>query len=328
MYTIGDNQEILRRYKPNVRFSEIYGNIKAKEQLGEIIDYFKSNKKGARYKEFGARLKKGVLLYGPPGTGKTMLAKALATEANVSFIYRCASEFIERYVGVGSARVRELFYTAEQMQPCIVFIDELDTLGARTRDHETETNPASYIESSGTINQLLVELDGFKEREDVVVIAATNNVFAIDPAILRSGRFDVRIETKLPDADERAGIIRKKLERAKTAVDRATIERLALEYQNITGADIETIVNEALYIAVRKKFDSLTNQCLIEAFEEFKINQDKYNTQREEMKQHYKDLQTKRIKGLKDEDKPDEPKKEDTTNEEQLTELKEIKEPK
>lgn len=311
-----------------MHFSEIYGNVKAKEQLGEIIDYFKSNKKGIRYKEFGARLKKGVLLYGPPGTGKTMLAKALATEANVAFIYRCAAEFIERYVGVGSSRVRELFYTAEQMQPCIVFIDELDTLGARMRDHEREDNPASYIESSGTINQLLVELDGFKEREDVVVIAATNNVFAIDPAILRSGRFDVRIETKLPDADERAGIIIKKLERAKTAVDRATIERLALENPNLTGADIDTIVNEALYIAVRKKFDSLTNQCLIEAFEEFKANEQKYRDQRENMKSRYKEAQKKEPKQHAFEDKAEEQESEQPGTKEPLEELQEIKQPK
>lgn len=254
-----------------MRFNDIFGNTRAKEQLSEIIDFFKHNKQGNKFKSIGAKLKKGVLLYGPPGTGKTMLAKALAGEASVNFLYRCASEFIEKFVGVGSARVRELFYLADSLKPCIIFIDEIDTLGSRVRGSIKDNHNAN-MEINSTVNQLLVELDGFRDREDIVVIAATNNIHAIDPALIRSGRFDVKIETKLPDAFERAGIISKKLEKVKSAVDLETITNLASEFDDLTGADIDSIVNEALYITVRKQEKVVSNQSILTAFQEFELN--------------------------------------------------------
>ena len=232
-----------------------------KAQFRETISYFKSDK--SKYKAIGARLKKGILLYGPSGTGKTLMAKAVAGECDVNFIYQSASEFMDKYIGVGSARVRDLFRKARELQPCIVFIDEIDALGSRVLD-KTLVDQSASIEKNNTINQLLTELDGFKDLKDIFVIAATNNIDAIDTSLLRAGRFDRKIGTRIPDLEERQGIFSKKLEKMKHEVTDAGI-RTAAAVSEFTGADIDAIVNEAAFISLRKELNSITDESLIES---------------------------------------------------------------
>lgn len=188
--------------KEKLKFSDIAGLDYAKHQLQEIIDYLRDPTK---YLKVGARLRKGVLIYGPPGTGKTMLAKAVSGESNCSFLYTTASEFVEMYVGVGARRVRDLFAQARKNAPCIIFLDEIDGIGAKRSNNSGEG--ASDQERSTTLNQLLTEMDGFREIENVVVIAATNREKLLDDALVRSGRFDTKIKVNLPNEDDRNGVL-------------------------------------------------------------------------------------------------------------------------
>jgi len=180
------------------------GNNAAKEAILEIIDYIK---KPDLYKEAGIRMPKGVLLYGPPGTGKTLIAKAAAQEAGIPVIYSSGSEFVEVFVGLGAKRIRELFNQARQMSPCMIFIDEIDAVGY-TRGHSNALQNGGHREMETTLNQLLNEMDGFEENDRIIVVAATNLASSLDPALQRPGRFDHKIEIKLPNALDRKEIIK------------------------------------------------------------------------------------------------------------------------
>lgn len=188
-----------------------------------------------------------MLLYGPSGTGKTMLAKALANEAGVNFIYKSAAQFVEMYVGVGPRRIRDLFDVAKEKSPCIIFIDEIDAIGSRTV--ETDSFGKNNDERNATVNQLLVEMDGFDESDQVVVIAATNREKFLDFALVRSGRFDLKVKIDLPGEKDRSGILKVKLERIKHQVNFEEVDEFGKLSQGLSGADIDAVVNEAVYIS-------------------------------------------------------------------------------
>lgn len=219
--------------------------------MRQIISYFDSPEE---YTSVGARIRRGVLLYGPSGTGKTMLAKALANEAGVNFIYKSASQFVEKYVGVGPRRIRDLFDIAKENSPCIVFIDEIDAIGARTV--ETDHFGSNNDERNATVNQLLVEMDGFEENDLVVVMAATNREKFLDFALVRSGRFDLKIQVHLPVLRERVGILKLKLESKRERVSfrkelgEEGLEEICKEIVGFSGADIDAAINEAVYKAI------------------------------------------------------------------------------
>lgn len=244
-----------------VYFRDIYGHENIKKDLTQIVDYFKNP---LSFSKLGAKLRKGVLLYGPSGTGKTMLAKALANEAGIKFLYRSASEFVEMYVGVGPRRIRDLFLEAKMNSPCIVFIDEIDALGSRSvsKDEFGRSNE----ERNATVNQILVEIDGFEESDRVVVIAATNREKFLDFALVRSGRFDLKFRVNLPDAEERAGIYALKLERARWQGSVNNIEEVAGLSEGFSGADIEAAVNEAIYASLGKEKGFVDGEDLMEGF--------------------------------------------------------------
>ena len=253
-----------KKAKP-IKFDDIYGYEETKKDLKEIIDYMRAPDK---YRAAGARIRRGVLLYGPSGTGKTMLAKALANEAGVSFIYQSATEFLEVYVGVGPKRVRDLFDNARKMAPCIVFLDELDAVGKRF----TKTSLKDNYETNATINQLLVEMDGFEETDQVVVIAASNREKFIETALLRSGRFDLKIKVDLPSRDDRAGILKKKLEAITHAITEVDIQDFAQNSEGFCGADIDTAVNECVLLAMRESRPTSEKQDLVKALDKIKSN--------------------------------------------------------
>ena len=255
-------------YKTNIYFKDIYGMDDVKVQLGEIIDYLKGN---VRYKNIGARLRKGVLLYGPSGTGKTMLAKAVAGESDANFIYKSAPEFVDKYVGVGADRVRSLFELAESMTPCIIFIDEIDALGKRMK-HKSGLNYNYSMDMTNTINQLLSELDGFKHRENIVVIAATNNQQNVDPSLIRAGRFDLRIRTKLPDFGIRKGILQIKAKRVKNNISEDVFNFLSENTEGYSGADLEAMINESSYIALRNSKEIVDDESIKKALDFMKDN--------------------------------------------------------
>lgn len=230
----------------NIRFDDIAGIKEVKEDLLEIIDYLKNPSK---YQAMGIHLPKGVLLVGPPGVGKTMIAKAIAGEANVPFFYQSGSSFAQIYVGVGAKRVRELFYKAKANAPSIIFIDEIDAVGkARggNRNDERET----------TLNQLLTEMDGFEDSKGVIVVGATNRIEILDSALLRAGRFDRRIYIDLPDFEERLKIIELYLKDKNHSVD---IYEIARQTVGFSGASIASLVNEASLNALRKNSKTITN---------------------------------------------------------------------
>ncbi len=228
--------------RPNCTFANVAANEEALQSLSELRDYLKDPEKFLRY---GARMPKGVLLYGPPGTGKTLLARALAGEAGVPFFVMSGSDFVEKYVGVGASRVRELFRKARKAGRCVVFIDEIDALGKR-RDEATG-------ERDQTLNALLSEMSGFHTGDGVVVIAATNRIEAMDPALLRPGRFDRQIEVGLPGRRQRLSILR--LHSAgKPMEDDVSLEELASQTVSFSGASLENLLNEAaLRAAIRGK---------------------------------------------------------------------------
>ena len=227
----------------NVRFTDVAGVDEAKEELREVIDFLKTP---ARFGRLGAKLPKGVLLVGPPGTGKTLLARAVAGEAGVPFFSISGSDFVEMFVGVGAARVRDLFEQAKQKAPCIIFIDELDALG-KARG----MGPVAHEEREQTLNQLLVELDGFDTRVGVILMAATNRPEILDPALLRAGRFDRQVLVDRPDKPARLEIL--KLHARKVSIEStADLDVIAAMTAGFVGADLANIINEAALLGVRQ----------------------------------------------------------------------------
>jgi len=225
-------------------FEDVAGADEEKEELQEIIDFLKNPKK---YIELGARIPKGVLLVGPPGTGKTLIARAVAGEANVPFYFVSGSDFLEMFVGVGASRVRDMFKTAKQNAPCILFIDEIDAVG---RQRGTGLG-GGHDEREQTLNQLLVEMDGFGHNSGVIVLAATNRVDILDPALMRPGRFDRQIYVGTPDIKGRVAILRVH-SRKKKINPKITFEEIARRTPGFTGADLENLMNEAALLAARE----------------------------------------------------------------------------
>ena len=244
--------------KPKVTFKDVAGIDEVKEEVAEIVDFLKNPKK---YQQLGGRIPKGVLLAGAPGTGKTLLAKAIAGEANVPFLSVSGSEFVEMFVGVGASRVRDLFEQAKKHAPCIVFIDEIDAVG-RKRGAGVS---GGHDEREQTLNQLLVEMDGFESSDGIIVIAATNRPDILDPALLRPGRFDRQIFVPLPDVKGRLEIL-KIHTRNKPLAEDVDLEVIARSTPGFSGADLANIVNEAALIAARKNHGKIT----MEDFEEAK----------------------------------------------------------
>ena len=241
-----------------IRFADVAGEDEAKELLGEIVDFLHDPEK---YREIGARLPKGALLVGPPGTGKTLLAKAVAGEANVPFFSIAGSEFVEMFVGRGAAKVRDLFKQANEKAPCIVFIDEIDTIGKK-RDGQVAGND----EREQTLNQLLTEMDGFDGSKGVVVLAATNRPDSLDPALLRPGRFDRRIPVELPDLQGRIDILKVHARKIRLAED-VDFTPIAKTAAGASGAELANIVNEAALRAVRDGRKYATQEDLQESVE-------------------------------------------------------------
>ena len=242
-----------------IKFADVAGEDEAKESLAEIVDYLHDP---GKYTAAGAAMPKGVLLVGPPGTGKTMLAKAVAGEANVPFFSIAGSEFVEMFVGMGASKVRDLFRQAKEKAPCIVFIDEIDAIGQK----RNSGGPGSNDEREQTLNQLLTEMDGFEENTGVIILAATNRPESLDPALTRPGRFDRRVPVELPDLAGREAILKvhaKKI-RAADDVDFHTIARMAA---GASGAELANIINEAALRAVRNGRTIVTEADLEESIE-------------------------------------------------------------
>jgi cell division protease FtsH len=249
-------------------FSDVAGQAEAKESLKEIIDFLGDPQK---YKAIGAKCPKGVLLVGPPGTGKTLIAKAVAGEADVPFFSISGSEFVEMFVGRGAAKVRELFEQASKKAPCIVFIDEIDTIGKK-RDGQIATND----EREQTLNQLLTEMDGFDSNKGVIILAATNRPEILDPALLRPGRFDRLVRVELPDLQDRIALMKVHMRKVKHAedIDYSLIARMTA---GASGADMANIVNEAALRAVRMGREFVTTTDLEESIETVIAGQQKKN---------------------------------------------------
>ena len=241
-----------------IKFSDVAGEDEAKENLQEIVEYLHDPKK---YREIGATMPKGVLLVGPPGTGKTMLAKAVAGEANVPFFSMSGSEFVEMFVGMGASKVRDLFRQAKEKAPCIVFIDEIDAIGKK-RDGQMGGND----EREQTLNQLLTEMDGFEGNTGVIILAATNRPESLDPALTRPGRFDRRVPVELPDLKGREDILKVHAKRIKVAED-VDWNRIARMASGASGAELANIVNEAALRAVRNGRRFATEADLEESIE-------------------------------------------------------------
>jgi cell division protease FtsH len=237
------NAKVYVQSTKGIKFDDVAGEDEAKESLAEIVDYLHNPKK---YSEAGASMPTGVLLVGPPGTGKTMLAKAVAGEANVPFFSMSGSEFVEMFVGMGASKVRDLFKQAKEKAPCIVFIDEIDAIGQK----RNSGNYGGNDEREQTLNQLLTEMDGFEENTGVIILAATNRPESLDPALTRPGRFDRRVPVELPDLAGREAILKVHAKKIKTAedVDFHTIARMAA---GASGAELANIINEAALRAVR-----------------------------------------------------------------------------
>ncbi len=252
------NAKIYVNSSTGIKFSDVAGEDEAKDLLKEIVDYLH---KPELYRDIGASLPKGALLVGPPGTGKTLLAKAVAGEANVPFFSISGSEFVEMFVGMGAAKVRDLFKQANEKAPCIVFIDEIDTIGKK-RDGQIGGND----EREQTLNQLLTEMDGFDGSKGVVILAATNRPDSLDPALLRPGRFDRRIPVELPDLQGREAILKVHAKKIKIA-DNVNFHEIAKAASGASGAELANIVNEAALRAVRDGRRFATQMDLEESIE-------------------------------------------------------------
>ena len=253
------NAKIYVKSSTGIKFSDVAGEDEAKELLTELVDYLHNPE---RYTEIGASLPKGALLVGPPGTGKTLLAKAVAGEANVPFFSISGSEFVEMFVGMGAAKVRDLFKQANEKAPCIVFIDEIDTIGKKRDGQFAGGND----EREQTLNQLLTEMDGFDSSKGVVILAATNRPDSLDPALLRPGRFDRRIPVELPDLKGREEILKVHARKIKISDD-VNFSDIAKAAPGASGADLANIVNEAALRAVRDGRKFATQADLEESIE-------------------------------------------------------------
>jgi cell division protease FtsH len=249
--------------KDKVTFEDIAGSNEAKQDLEEVVEFLKYPKKFAH---LGARIPKGVLLVGPPGTGKTMLARAVAGEANVPFFSISGSEFVEMFVGVGASRVRDLFAKAKKNSPCIIFVDEIDAVGRR----RGSGMGGGHDEREQTLNQILVEMDGFEQGQNVIVLAATNRADVLDPALLRPGRFDRRVDIGLPDRKDREAILKVHFEKKPTAAG-VDLDALAAKSAGSSGADLANIANESAIIAARLNHKEISNSDVTAAFEKVAI---------------------------------------------------------
>ena len=252
------NAKVYVKSSNGIKFTDVAGEDEAKENLTEIVEYLHDPEK---YKEIGASMPKGILLVGPPGTGKTMLAKAVAGEANVPFFSMSGSEFVEMFVGMGASKVRDLFKQAKEKAPCIVFIDEIDAIGKK-RDGQIGGND----EREQTLNQLLTEMDGFEGNNGVIILAATNRPESLDPALLRPGRFDRRVPVELPDLKGREEILKVHARKIKVA-DNVDFNKIARMASGASGAELANIVNEAALRAVRDGRKFATQADLEESIE-------------------------------------------------------------
>ena len=252
--------------KTKIKFKDVAGLDEEKEELIEIVDFLKRPEK---FTKMGAKIPKGVLLYGKPGTGKTLIAKAIAGEADVPFISMSGSEFIEMFAGLGASRVRKLFEKARKLSPCIVFIDEIDAIGARRT-----SNSGAETENNQTLNQLLVEMDGFSSEETIIVLAATNRPEMLDKALLRPGRFDRQITIPVPDLKGRLDILKIHGE-DKRISDDVNLESIAEDTAGFTGAELANILNEAAIIATINKHDEIENSDIEEAVKKVTVGLEK-----------------------------------------------------
>ena len=252
--------------KEKVKFEDVAGLDEEKQEMIEIVQFLKEPKK---FYEMGAKIPRGVLLYGKPGTGKTLIAKAIAGEANVPFISMSGSEFVEMFVGLGASRVRKLFEKARKLAPCIVFIDEIDAIGARRTG-----NSGGESENNQTLNQLLVEMDGFSSEETIIVLAATNRPEMLDKALLRPGRFDRQITIPAPDIRGRLEILKIHAKDKKVSDD-VNLESIAEDTAGFTGAELANILNEAAIIATINKHEEIENDDIEEAVKKVTVGLEK-----------------------------------------------------
>ena len=252
--------------KTKVTFDDVAGLDEEKSEMMEIVDFLKRPEK---FNKMGARVPKGVLLYGKPGTGKTLIAKAIAGEADVPFISMSGSEFIEMFAGLGASRVRKLFEKARKLAPCIVFIDEIDAIGSRRT-----SNSGAETENNQTLNQLLVEMDGFSSEETIIVLAATNRPEMLDKALLRPGRFDRRITIPTPDLKGRLEILKIHSKNKKLSCN-VNLESIAEDTAGFTGAELENILNEAAIIATKNRHEDIENDDIEEAVKKVTVGLEK-----------------------------------------------------
>ena len=254
--------------KVKVKFDDIAGLDEEKAELIEVVDFLKNPK---RYTEMGAKIPKGILLYGKPGTGKTLIAKAIAGEANVPFISMSGSEFIEMFAGLGASRVRKLFDRARSLEPCIVFIDEIDAIGSRRSN-----GSGAETENNQTLNQLLVEMDGFSTEETIIVLAATNRPEMLDKALLRPGRFDRQVTIPTPDLKGREDIL-KIHSKDKKFADDVSFRSIAEDTAGFTGAELANILNEAAIIATKNQHSVIEQDDIEEAIKKVTVGLEKHN---------------------------------------------------
>ncbi|WP_341266579.1 ATP-dependent zinc metalloprotease FtsH [Candidatus Phytoplasma fraxini] len=255
--TSSPNKSISNKQKSQFTFQDVAGNEEEKEEMRELIDFLQNP---IQYEQIGASIPKGVLLEGPPGTGKTLLAKALAGEARVPFYAVSGSEFVEIYVGVGAARLRKLFQEAKYNAPCVIFIDEIDTIGSK------RGKDIGNSERENTLNQLLTEMDGFTTSKGIIIIGATNRADMLDPALLRPGRFDRKFTVGLPDIKAREAILKVHAKNKKIDAN-IDFHQLAQQTPGMSGADLASVLNEASILTIRNKKELITNEELYEAID-------------------------------------------------------------
>ena len=267
----GDNGKVYggeENKSTNVKFDDVAGLDEEKGELIEIVDFLKKPK---AYLDMGAKIPKGILLYGKPGTGKTLIAKAIAGEAGVPFISMSGSEFIEMFAGLGASRVRKLFEKAKKMAPCIIFIDEIDAIGSRRT-----SSSGAETENNQTLNQLLVEMDGFDSTETIIVLAATNRPEMLDKALLRPGRFDRQITIPAPDLNGREEILKLHAKNKKFESD-INFKDIAGDTAGFTGAELANVLNEAAIIATRNKHKKISNTDIEDAVKKITVGLEKHN---------------------------------------------------